>query len=81
MSVNVTTDTAATVEITEAGNVVVVDTGRDVIEVVSAGAQGAAGEAGPGVPTGGQVGNVLLKSGTANYATQWSAVVDGGTFA
>jgi len=48
---------------------------------VTAGAQGAAGEAGPGVPTGGQVGNILLKSGTANYATQWSAVVDGGTFA
>ena len=81
MSVEITPQTAAIVEITDAGNVVVVETARDIVEVVTAGAQGASGPAGPGVPTGGQVGNVLLKSGTANYATQWSAVVDGGTFA
>jgi len=35
----------------------------------------------PGVPTGGAPGNVLLKSSYANYESEWSAVVDGGTFA
>ena len=32
------------------------------------------------LPTGGAPGNVLLKSGYANYQADWSAVVDGGTF-
>lgn len=81
MSVEITPQTAAIVEITDAGNVVVVETARDVVEIVTAGAQGAAGAAGPGVPTGGQPGNVLLKSTYNNYETAWSAVVDGGTFA
>lgn len=81
MSVEITPQTAAIVEITDAGNVVVVENARDVVEVMTAGAQGAAGVAGPGVPTGGQPGNVLLKTSNANYASEWSAVVDGGTFA
>jgi len=81
MTLNVTTDTVATVEITDAGSVVVVEMVRDVVEVAHVGSQGAVGAPGAGVPTGGQVGSVLLKSGTANYATEWSAVVDGGTFA
>jgi len=33
------------------------------------------------LPTGGAPGNVLLKSTYANYESEWSAVVDGGTFA
>jgi len=81
MSVIVTPDTVTTVEITDAESVVVVERERDVVEVVTAGAQGAAGPAGPGVPTGGDPGNVLLKSSYANYESEWSAVVDGGTFA
>jgi hypothetical protein len=81
MSVIVTPDTVTTVEITDAESVVVVERERDVVEVVTAGAQGAVGEAGPGVPTGGDPGNVLLKSSYANYESEWSAVVDGGTFA
>ena len=32
------------------------------------------------LPTGGDPGNVLLKSGYPNYEADWSAVVDGGTF-
>lgn len=81
MSVEITPQTAAIVEITDAGNVVVVETARDIVEVVTAGAQGASGPAGPGVPTGGQPGNVLFKSSYNNYESEWSAVVDGGTFA
>jgi hypothetical protein len=81
MTVTITTDTVSTVEITDAESVVVVERERDVVEVVTAGAQGAAGPAGPGVPTGGDPGNVLLKSSYANYESEWSAVVDGGTFA
>lgn len=81
MSVIVTPDTVTTVEITDAESVVVVERERDVVEVVTAGAQGAAGPAGPGVPTGGDPGSVLLKSSYANYESEWSAVVDGGTFA
>jgi hypothetical protein len=81
MSVIVTPDTVTTVEITDAESVVVVERERDVVEVVTAGAQGAAGPAGPGVPTGGDPGNVLLKSSYANYESEWSAVVDVGTFA
>lgn len=50
-----------------------------VVEVQTAGPQGASGDA-AGLPTGGQPGNVLLKSGYANYDSEWSAVVDGGTF-
>lgn len=81
MSVEITSQTAAIVEITDAGSVVVVETERDVVEVAHAGAQGAVGPAGVGVPTGGQPGNVLLKSSYNNYESEWSAVVDGGTFA
>lgn len=33
-----------------------------------------------GLPTGGDPGNVLLKTGTANYAANWAATLDGGTF-
>jgi len=32
------------------------------------------------LPTGGAVGNVLLKNGTANYQAEWVPTVDGGTF-
>jgi hypothetical protein len=84
MTVNIDPQNVATVEVTDAGTVVVTDATRDVVEVVTAGPAGAAGaqgEPGPGVPTGGNPGNVLLKSGYANYESEWSAVVDGGTFA
>jgi hypothetical protein len=36
-----------------------------------AGVQGPVGPAGPGVPTGGATGQVLAKSSTVDYATQW----------
>lgn len=84
MTVNIDPQNVATVEITDAGTVVVTDATRDVVEVVTTGPAGAAGvqgDPGPGVPTGGAPGNVLLKSTYANYESEWSPVVDGGTFA
>jgi len=84
MTVNIQPQTVATVEITEGDTVLVTETVREVIEVAMpgpAGPAGADGEAGVGVPTGGDPGNVLLKSGYGNYESEWSAVVDGGTFA
>ena len=36
------------------------------------GPQGATGPAGPGVPTGGTAGQVLTKSGNADYAAGWA---------
>lgn len=41
---------------------------------------GPAGPPGPGVPIGGDAGNILLKQTTANYDAGWAATVDGGTF-
>lgn len=80
---------ANSVEVSSTGQVVVTEVAEQTIEVVSptapltvevqtAGPQGADGV---GIPSGGQPGNVLLKSGYANYESEWSAVVDGGTFA
>jgi hypothetical protein len=33
-----------------------------------------------GLPEGGNIGNVLLKSTEANYAADWAPSLDGGTF-
>lgn len=84
MTVNIDPTAIATVEINDAGTVVVTEPTREVVEVLTAGpagADGAQGEAGPGVPEGGDPGNILLKSSYANYESEWSPVVDGGTFA
>lgn len=48
-----------------------------VVEVITAGPAGAPGI---GIPIGGQVGNILIKSGTANYESEWAPTLDGGTF-
>lgn len=68
-------------EITTTNQVVVTETATNVIEVQVAGPQGPAGDGTGGLPTGGDPGNILLKSTNANYDATWSAVVDGGTFA
>lgn len=84
MTVNIDPQAVATVEVTDASTVVVTEATVDVVEVLTtgpAGAAGAQGDPGPGVPEGGDPGNVLLKSSYANYESEWSAVVDGGTFA
>lgn len=39
-----------------------------------------AGDAANGLPTGGDPGNVLLKSSYDNYDSSWVATIDGGTF-
>lgn len=43
-----------------------------------AGSQGATGAAGQGVPTGGTTGQILAKSSSTNYATQWVNAPTGG---
>lgn len=83
---------ANSVEVSSTGQVVVTEVAEQAIEVVSPtapltvevqtqGPQGPAGDASNGLPTGGVIGNVLLKNSSANYDATWSAVVDGGTFA
>lgn len=42
------------------------------------GAQGAQGDPGQGVPTGGTTGQVLSKTGNADYATGWADAASGG---
>jgi hypothetical protein len=49
------------------------------------GPEGPAGPAGPsgdavGLPTGGDPGNILMKTTYANYESNWAATLDGGTF-
>ena len=68
-------------EITSTNQVVVTETAANVVEVQVPGPQGPSGEATGGLPTGGDAGNVLLKSSSANYDAAWAATVDGGTFA
>jgi hypothetical protein len=43
-----------------------------------AGATGAQGPAGPGVPTGGTTGQILRKTSSTDYATEWAAAAAGG---
>lgn len=85
---------ANSVEITGTQQVVVTQTTTDlvvlavpsapaVVEVITEGPQGERGPSGDGtggLPTGGDPGNVLLKSTYGNYDAVWSPVVDGGTF-
>lgn len=47
---------------------------RDVVEVVTQGPQGPAGE---GVPTGGTTGQVLRKASGTDYDTEWAAAASG----
>ena len=67
-------------EITSINQVVVTETAANVVEVQVPGPQGPSGDA-AGLPTGGDPGNVLLKSSGANYDATWAPTVDGGTFA
>jgi hypothetical protein len=76
---------ANTVEVISTGQVVVTEIAEQAIELTTA-AQPllvevqTAGPQGIGLPSGGDPGSVLLKSSYANYDSEWSAVVDGGTF-
>lgn len=79
---------ANSVEVASTGQILVTEVAEQVIEVISPTAPltvevqttGPQGTDGVGIPAGGQPGNVLLKSSYANYESEWSAVVDGGTF-
>ena len=53
-----------------------------VVTVTTAGPQGPAGAAGDatGLPAGGDPGSILVKTTNANYAADWAATLDGGTF-
>jgi hypothetical protein len=80
---------ANSVEVISTGQVVVTEVAEQAIELTTAAqpllvevqTAGPQGTGGVGLPTGGQPGNVLLKSTYANYESEWSAVLDGGTFA
>lgn len=79
-SVNVTTQTN-TVVVTENGSSAVITVPQTtVVTATAVGPQGPAGLAEGGLPTGGNTGNVLLKSSSANYDAEWAATLDGGTF-
>lgn len=51
------------------------------VEVVGSGPRGAAGASGHGVPSGGVSGQVLLKSGSVDFETQWGHIVHIDTIA
>ena len=64
---------------------IVEEAGVHVLELIHPGPQGPAGPIGPsgdaaGLPTGGDPGNILMKTTNANYASNWAATLDGGTF-
>lgn len=63
-------------------NVIGVD--QQTIAITEIAAVGPQGPPGPpsesGLPEGGDIGNILIKQGTANYDAGWAATLDGGTF-
>ena len=64
---------------------IVEEAGVHVLELIHPGPQGPAGPIGPsgdaaGLPTGGDPGNILMKTTYANYESNWAATLDGGTF-
>ena len=73
---------------------IVEEAGIHVLELISTGpqgppgVQGAVGPVGPagpsgdatGLPAGGDPGSILMKTTNANYASNWAATLDGGTF-
>jgi len=82
---------ANSVEVLSSGQVLVTEVAEQVIEIRTAttpltvevatqGPQGPAGSVAGGLPSGGDPGNVLLKSSYDNYQAEWAATVDGGTF-
>jgi len=68
------------VNVTAVTNTVTVTEGdTTVVTITTAGPQGPSGD-GTGLPTGGDPGNILLKTTGANYDADWAATLDGGTF-
>jgi hypothetical protein len=43
------------------------------------GPQGVTGSTGAGVAAGGAINAILYKSGSSDYATNWTTTIDGGT--
>ena len=79
-SVNITTVTN-TVAVTENGSSTVVTVPQtSVVTAVTEGPQGPSGIQAGALPTGGDPGNILVKTSNANYDTTWTATLDGGTF-
>jgi hypothetical protein len=70
-----------TVTVTENGSSTVVTVPQtSVVTATTVGPQGPSSIAAGGLPTGGDPGNILLKSSYANYESTWAANLDGGTF-
>jgi hypothetical protein len=79
-SVNISTVTN-TVTVTENGSSTVVTVPQtSVVTAVTEGPQGPSGIQAGTLPTGGDPGNILIKTTNANYDTNWTATLDGGTF-
>ena len=79
-SVNITTVTN-TVAVTENGSSTVVTVPQtSVVTAFTEGPQGPSGTQAGALPTGGDPGNILVKTSNANYDTTWTATLDGGTF-
>jgi hypothetical protein len=79
-SVNISTVTN-TVTVTENGSSTVVTVPQtSVVTAFTEGPQGPSGIQAGALPTGGDPGNILIKTTNANYDTNWTATLDGGTF-
>lgn len=64
---------AVSVEVVEEGVV-------EVVEIIHPGPQGPIGPDGAGLPTGGNPGDIIIKSSYANGDADWAPTLDGGTF-
>ncbi len=68
-------ETVNTVRVNETTNTITVqEASASVVKVITEGPTGS------GVPALGDPGNIIIKSSYTNYDTEWSAVLDGGTF-
>jgi hypothetical protein len=70
-----------TVTVTENGSSTVVTVPQtSVVTATTVGPQGPSGIDAGALPTGGDPGNILIKSSYSNYESIWAANLDGGTF-
>lgn len=67
------------VEVTVDSTVIVEDTDTNVVSVIAAGPAGGRGPAGLGLPSGGTVGQILVKNSATDYDTSWSTSTGTGT--
>jgi YD repeat-containing protein len=66
----------STLRMSISAEIVVNETSRVVAVHEPSGPQGPQGAAGPGVPAGGEHGQVLAKDGSEDFANQWASLED-----